>query len=78
MNIEIYRLSAIKSPKVYHAIVDRMTLCGLRISANNLFVMTKPNNPMYRGERVTCQKCISKLEDIAIQNCKGPDENGVW
>jgi hypothetical protein len=79
-HIKVFRLSAVKNPKVYHAIDtrNRTTLCGKKIRANDWFVMAQPANRMYRGETITCAKCVCEIENMAIQNCTGPDENGVW
>jgi hypothetical protein len=79
IEIDIYRLTGSRSNgaesdggRLYHALPKHTytALCGRKPGPRSDW-------SSYPGQAVTCKRCVSRLEELAIMAAK-PDENGIW
>ena len=56
--------------RLYHAVEGYRALCGKEPGRLSDW-------STYPGERVTCKRCVARLEEIAMSAAR-KDENGVW
>ncbi len=80
IEIDIYRLtgsrkngSELDGGRLYHAVPKHTytALCGRKPGKTSDW-------SSYPGQEVTCKRCVSRLEELAIMANTGKDENGVW